>query len=207
MNDAPLAGRLRRPGWKDPRLLIGLFLIAASVVGVSAMVRSADVTTPYYAAKTTLTPGTVLTDTDLVVVNARLGGGDYVAPGDEPWGRVVTRVVGKGEMLPAAALAEAEHFDSRTVAVQTTLPLAAGVKDGSVVDVFVTNEAANGEPHTSKVGGDLVVESVERSGGSFSSSTFETVYVVVPRGEIETLLDALAGQGDISVVGIAGSAR
>ena len=205
MNDAPLAGRLRRPGWKDPRLLIGLFLIAASVAGVSAMVRSADVTTPYYAAKGTLTPGTVITEADVVVVNARLSGGDYVKPGDAPWGHVVTRTVGDGEMLPQSALAAADDFSARTVAVQTTLPLASGVKEGSVVDVFLTREGPSGDPQTSKVGADLVVESVERSGGNFSSSTVETVYVVVPRGEIETLLDALASRGDVSVVGIAGS--
>lgn len=205
MSDAPMAGRLRRPGWKDPRLLIGLLLIAVSVTAVTAMVRSADVTTPYYAAKDTLTPGTVLSRDDVVVVNARLGGGDYLAPGDEPWGRVVTRVVGDGEMVPASAVADVDVFEGRTVAVRTTLPLADGVKAGSLVDVFLTREGEDGEPSTERVGEGLVVESVDHDGGSFSSASVETVYVVVPSDDIEPLLDALAARGEISVVGMAGS--
>jgi len=204
MNDAPLAGRLRRPGWTDPRLLIGLLLIVVSVVAVTAMVRSADVTTPYYVAKRTLTPGTVLSERDVVVGHARLSSGDYMKPADAPWGQVVTRVVGAGELIPTSAAGDATSFGGRTVAVQTTLPLADGVKPGSVVDVYVTAEGPDGRAETQRVGTSLVVESIDRSSGSFSAMSVETVYVVVPREDIEELLSALASRADISVVGVAG---
>lgn len=220
MSDTPVAGRLRRPGWRDPRLLVGLVLIAVAVTAVSAMVRSADTTVPYYAARDTLTPGTVITEDDVVVVRARVSGGGYIAAdgsGDDagngdagsteaPWGKVVTRVVGDGELLPAAALADPEDFDGRTIAVRTALPLAAGIDTGSLVDVYLTVERA-GAPETRLVASDLVVESVDTEDGSFSSSSTETVYVVVPQGDLEDFLDALAADGDISVVGIAGGGK
>lgn len=204
MNDTPMAGRLRRPGWKDPRLLIGLLLVALSVTAVTAMVRGADVTSPYYAAKDTLTPGTVLTRDDVMVVHVRTSSSAYLGAGDEPWGRVVTRVVGEGELVPSGALAEPASYDGRTVAVRTTLPLADGVRDGSIVDVYLTREGDDGEPETERVAEGLVVESVDHDGGSFSSGSVETVYVVVPSDAIEPLLDALAARGEISVVGMAG---
>jgi hypothetical protein len=50
----------------------------------------------------------------------------------------------------------------------------------------------------------LVVESVDHDTGSFSAGSVETVYVVVPQPDIALFLDALAAEGDISVVGPAG---
>lgn len=202
MGDAPVAGRLRRPGWRDPRLLIGVLLIAISVTAVTAVVRSADETSPYYAARGTLTPGSVVTRDDVQVVHVRLAGGDYVAAGEEPWGRVVTRVVGKGELLPSGALSAAGAFDARTIAVQTSLPLAEGVDAGSIVDVYLTSD--DDAPQTRVVARGLTVESVDHDAGSFSGATMETVYVVVPKAGVEELLDALAAGGGISVVGLAG---
>jgi hypothetical protein len=136
------------------------------------------------------------------VVRVRLDGGDYVAAGEEPWGMVVTRVVGKGELLPSAALAAPDNFDARTIAVRTSLPLAEGIDAGSVVDVYLTTDDA--APATRVVARGLTVESVAHDGGSFSGTTIETVYVVVPDGGVENLLDALASGGGISVVGLAG---
>lgn len=212
MGDEPVAGRLRRPGWRDPRLLLGLLLIAISVTAVTATVKSADETAPYYAARDTLTPGTVVTRDDVKVVRVRLDGAindrgtggrsTYVAPGDEPWGKVVVRVIGGGELLPAGALTAPENFVARTIAVRTTLPLADGIDAGSVVDIYLTTD--DGGPSTSVVARGLTVESVEHDDGSFSASTVETVYVVAPQDEIEGLLDAVAAHGDISVVGLAG---
>ena len=94
----PIAGRLKRPTWRDPRLLIGIALIALSVVSVGSMVRSADTTVPHYAASEVLTPGTVLTQANVVVTRVRVSQGEYLgADADAPWGQVVTRVVEPGE--------------------------------------------------------------------------------------------------------------
>jgi len=136
------------------------------------------------------------------VVRVRIDGGDYVAAGEEPWGQVVTRVVGKGELLPSGALAAADAFDARTIAVRTSLPLADGIDAGSIVDVYLTSD--EGVPKTEVVARGLTVESVEHDSGSFSGTTIETVYVVVPKAGVEDLLDALASGGGISVVGLAG---
>lgn len=206
MNDAakPVAGRLRRPTWRDPRLLVGLVLIALSVVAVATIVRGADETSPYYAARGPIAPGTVLTQEDLVVVSARLSSNAYVPASEVPWGQVVNRTVGAGELLPAAALSMPGDFDGRPVAVRTSLPLAASVDRGAVVDVYVTEEDREGRPVTRLIGEALVVDDVVREDRSFGLGTGETVYVVVPASKITEFLDALAGGGDISVVGLAG---
>ncbi|WP_062201102.1 SAF domain-containing protein [Demequina salsinemoris] len=196
-------GRLARPGWRDPRLLVGLVLIAASVAGVVSLVRANDRTAPVYVAVDDLVPGAVLDEGDLAVAHVRVDGDAYVGAAEEPWGQVVTRAVGEGELLPAEALAEAEDFTGRPVAVRTTRPIAEAIDRGSLVDVWLTVTDDDG-PSSELVAQSLVVDAVDRDDGSFAGTGVETVYVVVPADEMEGFLDAIAVDGDLSVVGLAG---
>lgn len=194
----PMPVRLRRPGWRDPRLVIGVLLIAVALIGVMLLLRSADRTAPVYAAREALVPGTVLEPDDLVVVDVRVGDG-YAEPGaDEPWGRTVTRTVGAGELLPSAALAAPEDYDGRPVAVEVSQPLADGIVPGALVDVWVTPDDGTA---SRLVGEALPVAAVERDPGGFAADG-ETVYVVVPAATVGPLLDALAVDGSVAVVGM-----
>jgi hypothetical protein len=203
MNPSPhlIAGRLRRPRWSDPRLLIGVALIAIAVIGTGAVVARADRTEPYFAARHTLTPGTVVAESDVVVAHVRVGSGTYVSTGDAPWGQVVTRVIGAGELIPERSLVDAEGYSSRPVAIATAQPLAEAIERGAVVDVWVTSEGPIG-PESTLVAQGVVVDQVDRDTGAFVAGSGETVYVLVPAMEVGELLAALAEADEVSVVGI-----
>ncbi|WP_062528746.1 SAF domain-containing protein [Demequina rhizosphaerae] len=192
-----VAARLRPPGWRDPRLVVGVLLIVIAVVGVAAALRAADRTMPVYAAADALAPGTVLDESNLLIAHVRVGDGYLAAPADAPFGRVLTRAVGDGELVPASAVATREDFDGRPVAVIASAPVADGVEAGAVVDVWVTPEDGS----STRVGEALAVAAVERDEGSFGLGG-ETVYVVVPGDEVGALLDALAAAAEVAVVGI-----
>ncbi len=198
----PMAGRLKRPGWRDPRLLIGITLVVVAMVGTASVVAGADHTEPFYAARDTLTPGTAITLDDLLIVKVRVGDG-YVSNADDVVGKVATRVVGAGELVPATALAEPDAFVTRSVAVVTTLPLGQEVQRGSQVDVWVTTDELDG-PASRQVAHDVVVEDVSRDTGAFATGGSETVYVLVPEGSVGTFLADIAGGGDVAVVSVAG---
>ena len=204
MNDAPVVGRLRRPGWRDPRLVVGLFLVAVSVAAVTNIVARADLTTAHFAARETITPGTVLEESDFVLVNVKVGQGLYVEASGQPWGQVTTRVIGQGELIPVEALVSPEEADGRPVPVQTSLPLAEGIVAGSTVDVYVTYLDDLEGSVTEAVAKGLTVQSVETPSGGFSSTSQQTVYVTVPEDEVADFLTAIAVDGDISVVGLGG---
>ncbi len=197
----PIAGRLRRPRWSDPRLVIGVALIALAVVGTGSVVARADRTEPYFAARHTLTPGTVVAESDFVVAHVRVGAGTYVPADDVPWGAVVTRVIGAGELIPEASLADAEGYSSRPVAVTTGRPLAEAIEPGAVVDVWVTKEGPTG-PDSMLVAQGVIVDEVDRNTSAFSAGLGETVYVLVRATEVGDLLAALAEAEEVSVVGI-----
>jgi flagella basal body P-ring formation protein FlgA len=91
----------------DPRLLIGIVLIAASTTGVWALVSGLDDSVEVYAARGTITPGTRIDAADLDTESVRLGAtaGRYLAPGDLPdGGLVVTRTIEAGELVPDSAV-------------------------------------------------------------------------------------------------------
>ncbi len=197
----PIAARLKRPGWADPRLIIGLGLIAVSVWGTTSLVSRADHTEPYLVARDTLTPGTPLSERNVVVSHVRIGEG-YLSAEDPPWGSVVTRTIAPGELIPASAVDEPEDFSSRPVAVASSLPLAEGIEPGAVVDVWLIREGLVGSESVLVASG-LVIDQVDRDSGAFSSGA-ETAYVLVPADEVGDFLAALAEEGDVVVVGTAG---
>jgi hypothetical protein len=190
---------VRRPSWRDPRLLIGLALIALAVAAVVTIVQGADTTTPFYAAARDLAPGTVLAESDLVVVHVRVGSGEYVAQSDAVVGKVLDRTVGEGELVPASALVDPGGYDSRAIAVVSSMPLADGVGVGSLVDVWVTVQADDG-PHSSLVGSGLAVTDVREAQTSLGASGTQTVYVAVPASDVAGVLDAVSSGGDVAIV-------
>jgi hypothetical protein len=196
-------GRLRRPSWRDPRLLVGLALIALSVAAVVWIVRGADTTKPYLAAARDLAPGTLLTDDDLIIVNVRVGSDEYVQGPDAAVGFVVDRAVGEGELVPASALVAADSYTSRAIALESSMPLARGVGVGSTVDVWVTVGDDAGQ-RSELVGEGLAVTEIREAESSLGSSGGQTVYVAVPLPQVGDVLDAVSGDGEVSIVAAGG---
>src|SRR5688572_28385595 len=90
----------------DPRLIIGIALIAGSTTGVWALVSGLDDSIEVYVARDTITAGSAIEIDDLDVESVRLGSSaaQYLLAG-EPAGRglVATRTVPSGEFVPRSA--------------------------------------------------------------------------------------------------------
>jgi hypothetical protein len=145
---SPPARRAARPGWRDPRLAIGVALVALSVVVGVRVVDGRDATTPVLAAAEALVPGQVLTDDDLTVVEVRFASGvsaDHYLPAGSPVeDLVVTRAVAEGEMLPRAATSGPGEAGARLPLAVPLGQVPSTVETGSVVDVWVSSGEAVG---------------------------------------------------------------
>ncbi|QCB93175.1 hypothetical protein [Cellulomonas shaoxiangyii] len=214
---APAAVRLRRPGWRDPRLLVGLVLIAASVALGSWAVGTAQRTVPVWVARDALTPGDALRTGDLVVADVRLGaaaGGYLRADTGLPQDSVVLRTVGAGELVPVASVGAADALEVRPVAVPLSAPASRGLVPGASVDVWWTpagadavedgGEAAEGAGPRQLAGG-LTVAEVSAPDGAFGSGGARSVHLLVPVDDLPAVLAALAGDGVVDVVPVPGS--
>lgn len=187
----------------DPRLLIGLVLVAGSTIGVWGIVEALDDTREVLVAPETLTPGSRVDAAALRVEAVRLGGlvEGYLAPEDVPdEGLVVTRTVQAGELVPAASVADRESAELAVVVVSSVRPLPAQVAPGALVDVWTAAEVERGvhEPPTVLVGGAEVAavtvpEGMMASGGP-------TVELLIPREKTAAFLEALSAGDAIDLV-------
>jgi SAF domain-containing protein len=196
--------RTRRPFFFDPRFAIGLGLVIASVVGVYAIVRTADHTTQVYAARNPLVAGQHFNADDLVVRSVQLGSidGKYLAADGLPDdGAVAKRSVPEGELVPASAIGTAAAENETSVVVRVKGDVAASVTSGTSVDVWsaARTEHDRYDPPAVLVDGATVVRVVEAD-GMVASSDGLSVEVRVPKKKVAAVLEAIANADAISLV-------
>lgn len=201
MSDPPPslpARRPTRPGWRDPRLLFGIAIVAVCVLAGSRLLATADDTVAVWSTQRDLPAGTVLTPGDLEGSEIRFASAGtaerYVSASDAVSGMVVTRDLAAGELLPRSALGGEE--DATDVA---ELPISvlsdavpADLEPGQVVDVWVT-PGDGGEPRQAVqvLTGVRVVDAPQNTGALGPSSTRQVV-VGVPADDEDVLARALA---------------
>jgi len=208
----PVANRLRRPGWRDPRLLVGIGLVAGSVALGSWVVQSAQQTTDVYVAREALTPGAAIESARVGVAHVRLDVGEvdrYLTVADGlPADLVVQRVVGAGELVPRSALGGSTDLDVRPVAVPVAAEPSQDVAVGTLVDLWqVPSDAAGAAAPTSptrELASGLTVAQVRRPDGAFTVGGTTVVYVLVPTNLLAEVLAAVASDGSVQVVPVPG---
>ena len=208
---SPVGLRLRRPGWRDPRLLVGVLLIAASVVLGSWVVSAAEASTPVWVAREALTPGDAVGDGQVAVARVRLEAAEAerYLPATQPLpdDAVAVRAVGAGELLPRAAVAEGADLQVRPVALPLTDPPSTGVDEGAQVDVWVTPEATDdATPVPRLLAERLTVVEVSRPTGALAVGGQTVVHVLVPTGTLPDVLGALAAPTAVHAVLVPGTA-
>lgn len=185
---APAAQRRQAPGWRDPRLVAGVLVVAGSVLLGSYLFARADDTTLVWAARRALPVGATLSAGDLETRRVGLAGLDrsrYLpVSGTAPAGRVLQREVGTGELLPSAALAAGQ------VETGVRIPLAVGAADlpdpvrvGTVVDVWLTEAKGSGSwagRPAERAFGPVRVVALPRSEDSLAPQSERAVVVLVP---------------------------
>lgn len=150
MTDTATARRASAPGWRDPRLWIGVGIVAASVLVGALVLGTSDDTVAVWAATDAMGPGHALTSDDLTV--RRVGFADaadaelYVGADEQlPSGVHLLHGVAAGELLPRAAVGSEETSALRQVPVSVASDQVPGsVGEGDVVDVYLRPSTRSG---------------------------------------------------------------
>lgn len=198
------AQRLKRPSWKDPRLLIGILLVLASVAAVVALVRSLDRTTSVYVAREDIAVGQRISVDDLAVRKVRLGvlESRYLTPAAGlPQHRHAQQLIHSGDLVPKSALDTADALDRKPVGLSVAEPLPDGAHVGSLVDVWVAKpDGPNGyrEPVRVLIGAEI--SGVQTSSSALGAATDTRVHVLVDDERLPRLLAARANEAKIALV-------
>lgn len=196
--------RLKKPSWKDPRLLVGVLLVLASVVGVISLVGSADQTTEVLAAREAIAVGQKLTPDNVSRVKVRLGDVEqhYIAAeSGMPEGMVAVQRIGKDQLLPRESLGSVDALDRKPVAITVQEALPEQAVAGTRVDVWVSlPDARNGfaEPRLLLPGAEIA--QVTSGSTALGSSKSTVLMVLVGDGQMPAILGAQANEAKISVV-------
>ncbi|SDS26873.1 hypothetical protein SAMN04488570_1502 [Nocardioides scoriae] len=206
----PAAARSRRPGWRNPRLVLGLLLVAASVVAGARVVGAADDSVPVWALARDLPAGATVADGDLEQRRVRFPDAASAAgylSGEQPVpaGTVLNRPVAAGDLLPRAAVAPEAGSDLLEVPISVVSDdLPATVEQGSVVDVWVTPQVAAVEDasrvRAERVLADVTVVAVPGVADTLAPQTTRQVIVGVPSDRAADLPAALGGISEGRVV-------
>ena len=196
--------RTRRRFWVDPRFVIGLVLVAASIAGVGAIVAGSDRTTAVYTARHTLTVGDQLRSADLVESRVQLGGTAdlYLVPAaDLKRGLLVTQTILAGELVARSAVGQALGRDVTSVVVDVPGRLAASIVAGSVVDIWSARATGPSEyaPPTILVEQAGVVRIVEPT-GIIAADNGQSVEMLVPKASVGAVLEAIMNGDALAIV-------
>lgn len=203
LTSPPAARRAGRPGWRDPRLVLGVLVVAVSVLAGASLLGTDEDTAAVWSARKDLPAGTRLT-VDLVRQRAvhfpdRADLARYLT-GPLPEGEMLSRPVGSGELVPRGALGgSARHLVEVPLRVDVD-DVPATVREGSTVDVWVApRDVSPGDSQRARrVLAEVVVVRLPRVGSSLAPETSRQVIVAVPPGA--PLADALGATSTGRVV-------
>lgn len=206
------AGRFRRPAWREPRLLIGLGLVAVSVAATTAAVAYGDSTDSYVVAARDLPVGQTVGEDDLRRIDLRLDttGQSYVSgPQDLGEGSVIVDRVAAGQLIPHESVGRAEDIDRRPLGIPLTTPMPAGTDSGDRVDIWVSQRERSGgqwdAPRQIVAGAELA--GIEEPSGALGSQAHATAQVLVDTEEVAPVVEALSGESRITLVPHIGARR
>ena len=202
---SPPATRATRAHWRDPRLVVGVGLVAVSVLLGVRLVGRTDDTVGVWAARTSLRAGQPVGPADLVRRQVRFGSqqdADRYLSADAALagGTTLGRDVGAGELVPRAAVTAGSDEHLTEVPLSTDSgAVPATVRVGSVVDVWVAPDDAPGAGPSSRAGGratlvfdDVTVVAAPRPPSSLGPSATRQLIVGVTADQGADLPTALA---------------
>ncbi|WP_343902090.1 SAF domain-containing protein [Arthrobacter rhombi] len=203
--------RLRKPGWKDPRLLVGLLLVAASVAGVLTLVSTQNQTVPMYVARQDIALGQKIDPAKLRVVDVRLDAvrDSYLSaeqpPADDLQANALIR---SGELLPVASIGGRDPQGRKPLSVELPqeLPIAVGV--GTRVDVWAAERGSTsttyGEPK--RLLQAVEVSAIRERDAGFGVASGQLVELLVTDEDLPGMLSAIANDARLTVVNNPGEA-
>ena len=151
----PPAVRASTPGWRDPRMWVGVAIVAVSVVAGARLLAAADDTVAVWGVTADMGAGARVTEDDLAVQRVRFADGDdhdryFTVDDGLPADLELLRGVGQGELLPRAAVGSAADTDTLEVPISIEAGrVPVGVDAGSVIDIYIVarpNDPDQGVP-------------------------------------------------------------
>ena len=210
--------RIHKPGFKDPKLIVGLVLILISIAGVIGIIRINNQTYTYYTAKGDIPIGQKITPDMLVTKEVNLGDSKdrYLSREQIESGKyIAVRQIPAGEFISSSSAQENIRENRRLITVTLDRGLAATFKPGEHVDVWVISpekekqkvpeNEGNGEQHESEQ--NPLVQNAEISSivvdeGVLGANGHANIRLWIDAEKLPGILQAISSDAKITLVPI-----
>jgi hypothetical protein len=194
---SPSPNRVRTPRWLDARLVGGLVLVLAAVLIGAKVVSGAQHTRRVLALTRSLAAGATLRADDLTQVDVRLPSNQiYLADQDKAVGRQLNRPLGKGELLPAAALGTPD--ESTTISVPLQARDAPQLRRGERVEIWLSTPACSSVVLLA----DVTVQDVHAGSDAIGAGVGQDVVLTVSPQLADRVVAALADKDAVIRAGV-----
>jgi len=196
----------------NSRMIVGLVLIATSILGVFLLVEGASRTSTVLIAKRLLVEGHQIGAEDVQPIQAQIDSArsSYLTDVHLVVGKIASRAIMPGELIPVASVAESADVLETTVAVNVDAPVAGDLKPGALVDLWAAQKStgSSARMEASPEPARLLVKRVRlakhESPATALANPGERVELVLSRDDVATVLDAQSGGLGLYVVASAG---
>ena len=195
---APVATRFRRPGWRDPRLLVGLVLVCLSVLLGARLLGTEEPMSTVWSTRGAVSAGEPLSAEDVRPVSVRFDRAEDAArylAAEEPWSQVVARRdLAAGELVPAVAVAAGEPDLAELPLAAQSAGVPSDLTTGDRVDVWAVPLArsTSAAPRGRQVLADVPVLRVGPRGVSGPEATRQVVVGVPADADLGPTVGRLA---------------
>jgi hypothetical protein len=196
---SPPARRISRRRLHDPRLWVGLLLVAVSVLVGARLLAAADDTVPVWRLADDVQPGDELTPADVDVAHVHFedaaAATTYLTAEEAlPDGLLAERPLAAGELIPAAAVGSGDVTVPRELPLGVTAAgVPGGLGTGDLVDVWAVPPADAPTATSARVLHGVRVAAVSDAGASGIASDRQVVVAVGEGVELGPILDQLRG--------------
>lgn len=191
----------RRPAWRDPRLIVGLALIAVSIILTTSIVSAARGGATVYRATQAILPGDVLgphniAPTRLDVDTSVYATADALAPG-----ATVSEEVAAGEILRVSSIADTSAAAARRLVITVSDSLPASVQAGDQLDLWSVQQSSGVQSGQGAVHLGVratLVRVLEQTTSIAAKGT--RIEILVDEASVGAVLEATAGKNSLAAL-------
>lgn len=205
------ARRLHKPGWRDPRLIVGLLLVVLAVAGVLTLVSLQNKTVPMFVANRNISLGERIDPSELHVVDVRLDAvqDQYLTAEKAPAGDLQAKsLIRAGELVPLASIGGRDPQGRKPLSVELSRDLPVAVKVGTQVDVWAAERGANSTTYQEpkRLLETVEVSAIHELDSGFGGVSGQVVELLVTDEDLPDMISALANEARLTVVYAGGGA-